>query len=407
MKTSSLAAASLIAASLIATSLEAQVFVVDAAGGGQFTDLQAAIAGVPDGSTLRVRPGSYTPFWLHGKGLKIIGEGLVTLDRAQGPVAISGSGPSQAIVLRNLHMPVQYVSIGSTAGPVVLESCVLDHTVYTEANLRLGSCANVQLLDCRLSTSPNVRPSPYSEWSRITADRSTLLLANCSVQGWSVGLCGPVDCGQTAVRMTESRAVVIDSSIVGGDGGMGRIFCSGSSGQVWDGGAGGDAFDVRRSTLVALNSSATAGHGGWSHSTTCNGVFYYAWPGRYGLAFRTSGASHVVTQTESAFAEITGEQATGSNLALSLRAPLTQPSIGMLLFSDRGDLSPLDALGFGSMLSAPTIVIGPYPLLGSTLTLPWTVPQGAPLGQLEFGQFLVLNPSGLFASNPFPLLLAR
>ena len=43
--------------------------------GAQFTDLPAAVAAVPDGAALIVRPGSYSPFAIAGKGIAIVGEG--------------------------------------------------------------------------------------------------------------------------------------------------------------------------------------------------------------------------------------------------------------------------------------------------------------------------------------------
>ena len=43
---------------LLASSALAQTYVVAAGGGGQFTDLPAAVAAVPSGATLHVKPGS-------------------------------------------------------------------------------------------------------------------------------------------------------------------------------------------------------------------------------------------------------------------------------------------------------------------------------------------------------------
>src|SRR5262245_54369924 len=51
----------------------AQRYVVDAGGGGNFLDLPQAVAAVPDGATLFVRPGIYTQFTVQGKGLTIVG----------------------------------------------------------------------------------------------------------------------------------------------------------------------------------------------------------------------------------------------------------------------------------------------------------------------------------------------
>jgi hypothetical protein len=43
----------------LSSTIPAQRFVVDASGGGQFTDLATAVAAVPDGATLFVKRGYY------------------------------------------------------------------------------------------------------------------------------------------------------------------------------------------------------------------------------------------------------------------------------------------------------------------------------------------------------------
>lgn len=90
----------------MAAAAQAQVFVVDAAGGigAHFTDLRPAIASVPEGATLLVRAGTYTAFNIQRKALSIVGEGTVNLGRA-GPnpsISIGGNAASQPVVLRAL-----------------------------------------------------------------------------------------------------------------------------------------------------------------------------------------------------------------------------------------------------------------------------------------------------------------
>lgn len=47
---------------LLCALMPAQTYVVAAAGGGNFTDLPQAVAAVPSGATLHVKPGNYTGF---------------------------------------------------------------------------------------------------------------------------------------------------------------------------------------------------------------------------------------------------------------------------------------------------------------------------------------------------------
>lgn len=59
---------------------QAQTFVVDASGGSgtHFTDLQLAVTSVPDGSTLLVRAGNYSPVLIDAKGLVVLCDDNVT-----------------------------------------------------------------------------------------------------------------------------------------------------------------------------------------------------------------------------------------------------------------------------------------------------------------------------------------
>lgn len=126
----------LLATALAPASPTAQrpVFVVDASGGAgsHFIDLPAAVAAVPDGSVLIVRPGTYTPFSVSGKGLSIVGEDAKLVILSDGQLSIGGTNPSQTFLLKNLTLTAQLgwgagvqVSVQSAAGAVVWESIQL------------------------------------------------------------------------------------------------------------------------------------------------------------------------------------------------------------------------------------------------------------------------------------------
>ena len=61
-------------------------------------------------------------------------------------------------------------------------------------------------------------------------------------------------------------------------------------------------------------------------------------------------------------------------------------------------------VGWGSVLALPAAFVGPFALSGRDLQLPWQLPAGLQMGTTYFGQFIVAGTSGVFASNPFPLL---
>ena len=57
---------------VLATPARADVLVVDAAGGGQYTDIQSAVLAAQDGDVVLVRTGVYGPFDVRAKALDIV-----------------------------------------------------------------------------------------------------------------------------------------------------------------------------------------------------------------------------------------------------------------------------------------------------------------------------------------------
>lgn len=92
-----------------ASTLAAQAFVVDVNGGpgANFTSLTAAIAAVPDGAVLRVRPGDYVEsVVVAGKSLTIAADAGAQILAPTGLPALHvlGLGPQQVFVVRGLGM---------------------------------------------------------------------------------------------------------------------------------------------------------------------------------------------------------------------------------------------------------------------------------------------------------------
>jgi len=59
----------------------AQTYVVDAQNGpgANFVEISQAVATVPDGAVLVVRPGAYQGFAINGKSIAVLGSGSVTV----------------------------------------------------------------------------------------------------------------------------------------------------------------------------------------------------------------------------------------------------------------------------------------------------------------------------------------
>lgn len=424
---------------LLATSAAAQVYVVDANNGAgtNFTDLPPAVAAVPDGAVLRVRAGTYTPFTLQNKGLRIVGEASVTLDRSLGHIAIGPTTAAQVVVLRNLLLPVYGVRVTDAAGPVVVEQCRRHPFLgFVQASdFELTRAANVQIHECVLvdhvvGTSQPTVPAIAATDATLQVSRSSIaaLPGDTALQQRAAE-------GNPAVRLVRSRCVAVASSISGGDGGPGCRSC-GLPGCGSDGGHGGPAVLSLDSTVILLGTTVTGGAGGrpgcCQTQCTCGGnggpglrlstssvaalgtqpaggaagggaSFCYSLPG---VPIETTGQNHVVRDpaAQPPSAHLTGAQARGQTVSFTAYAPAG--SLALLTLSYRGDLAPLDALGiWGSLLGSTALTLGPVLVgAGNSAVLPVALPPTLPLGEVYFGQFVTLANQRLFVSNAFPLL---
>lgn len=429
-------------ASVLAASVCAQVFVVDAANGAgaHFTDLPAAVAAVPDGATLRVRAGDYTAFSLAAKGLVIVGEGVVTFS-AGGTVAIGPTRADQVIVLRDLTLPrAGQVRIVDALGPVILERCHRDvgltfASIVTDVvALR---AANVQLLGCvfdqRFLGFSGDPPAA------VDATDSVLSLAACRVLGNAAltpAFATRGNNGGIALALVRARAVLSHCTVVGGAGSPGCRSCG--IGCSYDGGVGGAACRAENATVVLLASTLQGGVGGvrgccsLSQQCTCPGN------GGGGLALVSSAAFllgqqplggapggttcgaqagapvlysgtntvHSDATARPPLARIDGVQATGQNIAFTVLSPAG--SVALLAIAYDGALLPIEPIGHGSLLASASGFVGPFTVPpGDLLQLPWPVPGTFAVGRVHFGQFLTLANGAIFASNPFPLLVAQ
>ena len=428
--------------SVSAVVLSAQVFVVDAANGAgtDFIDLPAAAAAVPDGATLRVRAGSYTPFTLDSKGLVFVGEGAVLLDRA-GEVVLRNTQRNQTIVMRDIGLPQQgTLRIVNTLGPVVLERChrsTGSFIVVTDITAQLA--ANVQRLGCNFD--PRALVFLHAIVPVVAATDSSVSLAECRLTS-NPGVLEFVrgSTGGVGLSLLRSRAVLSRCTIVGGAGGPGCRSCA--IGCAADGGHGGAACRVEFSTVVALNSTLSGGLGGPRGCCTQGNVCTCPGNGGPGLELVNSSAYLLGSQpaggaagagepvcnaqngqpivqsgTNATFADATarppvarieGTQATGQNIDFTVLSPTG--SVALMAIAYSGDLLPIEPIGFGSLLASAAGYFGPFvipPAPGNALRLPWTIPNGFAPGQVHFGQFITLTDGSIFASNPFALVVSR
>src|SRR5262249_28568925 len=148
---------------LLATVASAQTFVVDQANGPgtNFTTLVAAVAAVPDGAVLLVRPGTYAGFAISQKGLLVLADPGVTLSS---DVTVSNTAPQQQTLLRGFV----WTSNNVVSGP---------------AFLRLASCQGAVAVEAMSTPTPNfacagaVFPCPKAVYATACA---ALMFRSCT-----------------------------------------------------------------------------------------------------------------------------------------------------------------------------------------------------------------------------------
>jgi hypothetical protein len=193
----------------LAGPLAAQAFIVDAAGGAgsSFTQIAAAVAAVPAGSVLEVRPGVYTPFTITGKSLTILGGPGVRVYGLLGPaVGVTGLTSSDTVVLRGLELAavsvIAQLSCRNSAGTILLEGCRSDPTTsLVGGQLRATQCQSLHLRDCSFQSTG------YFDLA-MQLDSS-----NVSVRGGSFAATNAVTVGATNSRLDLAGAYIGAGSV--------------------------------------------------------------------------------------------------------------------------------------------------------------------------------------------------
>ncbi|MCK5941564.1 MAG: hypothetical protein KAI24_06315 [Planctomycetes bacterium] len=149
--------------SLLLTPAPGQTFVVDAANGpgAQFAGIGQALAVVPQGATLLVRPGDYLPFTIDGHDVTMLCEpGARVFAFGHAIVTIENLLASQQVTIRGLRIG-SFTDAGfqcwNCQGTVLLDGCRGDlGTSFVGGSLSAHGCDDVRLADCvffRSSTS--------------------------------------------------------------------------------------------------------------------------------------------------------------------------------------------------------------------------------------------------------------
>ena len=368
-------------------SLRAQVFVVDAMNraGTHYTDMPAAIAAVPEGATLLVRAGAYSPSRIDRKALSVVGDGTPSL-----VLEVARTSAMQPVVLRWLGAVVGSLGlrIVDCQGSVVVENCV-------GRSWSVERSRNVQILRCSTYRDLGVPAT-------LTAVDSTLLIADSTLSGDGGGFFQ----GTGGLGLTRSQAVTIGGSLIGSRGRAPVITCDAWLGCVplQSGLYATSGAALIDSVLTSFGTTILGGEGEpgrvipcW---TTCNNPGAPAAP-----PISLAGASSVSSQRDYALGHLTGTPARGGRVDFVYSGSEPGAPPGVLVFGDTAQLTS-SPLVRGRLLSSFHLVFGPY-ALSSPFRLPMDVLTSSELGRLYFGQFWVLGANGPLASSPFSFSVVR
>lgn len=162
---------------LVATSAFAQrTLVVDASGGGQFTEIQQAVLAANPGDTILVRPGLYNGFEV-GKGVGIVGgPGVDLRPSSRTPGFITARN-----LLAGQRLSIREIGTGASGSTVTIEGCA--GSVHLEG-LRVGSWFSI--LSVRNSSAVTVHQTIVS--STVSIAGASVVFSQCHLNSLETAL---------------------------------------------------------------------------------------------------------------------------------------------------------------------------------------------------------------------------
>jgi hypothetical protein len=228
---------------LLAATSSANVLVVDAFGGGNYTQIQAAVDAAVDGDTILVKSGAYNSFGVIDKELAIVGD-AGSYVHILGVIRARNLEAGKTLLLENLNARGVF-GYGDSAYGLFLSN--------------IQGCVRVENCTFIGDETPNFGSYVGADGIRIEACNDVVLTRTSGVGG-SGGLTqepGELPSG-AGMHAQSSTFAIYDSTLEGGTGSS-----ADPSANLVDGGEGGDGcLASTDSWCFSSGSSMMAGNGG-------------------------------------------------------------------------------------------------------------------------------------------------
>ncbi|MBI1380488.1 MAG: hypothetical protein GC161_05295 [Planctomycetaceae bacterium] len=383
----------------------ASTLVVAASGGGDFSELQAAVDAASDGDVLLVEPGTYGPFTT-SKALTIVGPAAGPKPLVLGHSEVTGS---RQFALGGLEL--ERLTVRNVPGHTTIDACSIHSP--TQWGLGVFDCNRVQVERCVIEADTAYHTQGQS--AALLVEGSGLHLVDSTLTGpdSAAGEIDYTDGGQGLLAI-DSDVRVVSSHAFGGRGGAFASlfsFCE----------PGGSGFRVQGGSL-ALQGIGHLSEGDVGGVGCAHGVSIYATNGAlvvhqgYVLpdGVTVLNGAQVIESYGTPSMRLAGNDEPGKTRRLLVSAAHSQP---VILFGSLGSASlTLPGLeGLVGIDSASIVYVGAT--LGQKLIKPSTVPFEMPpsLAGLEGVQlhiqgvapltYGVYDPSASALTNPVTLLV--
>lgn len=191
------------------------IFVVDAASGPgtHYTDVQAAVLAVPDGSVLLVRPGTYAPVTIDGKGVTVLADPSFTIG---GSLRIRNTQSPQRVLVRGFVIGGfgSNIEVVNAAGAVTVDAAgqqLVNHG-WGQSGITVTGSPHVDIRNCTV-VGAAFAPGCAVANSSVVFENCTLYGANGFFMSKASG-----GSGMPALSTTASSVQLVHSSAFGGNG---------------------------------------------------------------------------------------------------------------------------------------------------------------------------------------------